>query len=217
MQERLRRRARAAADLGNLAPSRRDFSLCLTPGTGDPELVPIIQGEGGSTALREAQALDEAGAAALAVAADPTDPERSDALLRALRGIVDAPLFSLEPRLDLDGIHRARLAGADAVLLPAPELGADACARLAAGAGSVHMTAVIEVTDRASLELALALRHAPIAVHTANCDLLLRVPAHRMAIALCGTAEAVALVAGVRERLSALILPAGLAGSGSGG
>jgi indole-3-glycerol phosphate synthase len=83
---------------------------------------------------------------------------------------VTAPLLRDDLCLDRQQVYQARLHGADAVLLPAGDLGAAALRDLAAIASSTHMASVVEVANSAQLGAALDLRTACIGLGCAGAD-----------------------------------------------
>jgi indole-3-glycerol phosphate synthase len=170
------------ATLGELAlpeivPSRRDFTQFVATQKQGIALVPRLQRTNPVTGgtwpeldlVAYARLCDDAEAGALAVrtaALFGTSP----ADLRAVTAAVTAPVLRDDLCLDRRHVYQARLHGADAVVLPAAELGAAALRELAGVAGSLHMAVVVEVGDAAARRDALALPGACIGLVCAGAD-----------------------------------------------
>jgi len=103
-----------------------------------------------------AKAYAEAGAAALSVLTDRRYFGGDLALLEAVRREVPLPLLRKDFVVDPYQIDEARAHGADAVLLIARALAADALGALRARAAGLGLDALVEVHDEAELETALA-------------------------------------------------------------
>jgi indole-3-glycerol phosphate synthase len=161
------KRAEIAALAGlataDIVPSRRDFLQFVDTQKQSIALVPRVARVNPETgaawpgldAPAFARACDDADTAALAV--------RTAALhggtisdLKEIAAAVTAPLLRDDLCLDRVQLYQARLYGADAVLLPAGDLELDTLVELAAIARSLHMAAVIEVSDEHGLAAARA-------------------------------------------------------------
>jgi indole-3-glycerol phosphate synthase len=170
------------ATLGDLAlpeivPSRRDFTQFVATQKQGLALVPRLQRVNPDTGaawpaldvVRFAERCDAADTAAIAVRTAAVFG-MGVADLDAVRAAVSAPLLRDDLCLDRRQIYQARLRGADAVVLPAVELGASALRELAAVAASMHMASVVEVANDAALAAALDLATACIGLSAAGPD-----------------------------------------------
>ena len=170
------------AGLGDLAfpeivPSRRDFTQFVATQKQGLALVPRLQranpDTGGAWPALDvvgfAACCDEADTAAIAVRT-AAEFGMGVADLDAVRAAVSAPLLRDDLCLHRLQIYQARLRGADAVVLPAAELGAPALRDLAAVAASMHMASVVEVGTDAALATALDLPTACIGLSAAGPD-----------------------------------------------
>ena len=102
-----------------------------------------------------AQACDDTEVGAIGVYTEPSVFGTSSDDMRAISERVTTPLLALDLVLHDSQIHRARLCGADAVLLWAGAIDAPALARLMTTARSIHVSPV--VMARTSDELRQAL------------------------------------------------------------
>ncbi len=129
--------------VSELTPSRRDFSQYVaTQRRGLAVIAKLPPGDEAELIAR-AMAWDDAEVAALAL--------DDLSVGRTVAASVTAPLFWDLPLLEANQVYYARLHQADAVLLPAAHLGADATQDLLALAGSMHMAAVVEVAQASDL------------------------------------------------------------------
>jgi indole-3-glycerol phosphate synthase len=101
-------------------------------------------------------AYQRGGASAISVLTEGPHFDGSVEDLRAARAICDLPLLRKDFIIDDYQLHEALAAGADAVLLIVAALSEDRLAALHASAGELGLEALVEVHDRAELELALA-------------------------------------------------------------
>jgi indole-3-glycerol phosphate synthase len=187
--------------LTDIVPSRRDFTQFVATQKQGLAIVPRLQRRnpvsGASRPLLDvaalARAFDDSEAGAIAVRTAKLF-EGSIVDLDAVRAAATAPLLRDDLCIGQQQIYASRLHGADAVVLPAGDLPADALRELAAIANSTHMAAVIEVTDDAQLAAALALPTACIGLACAGVDgrldgeralaLAKTVPSHRVVLLL---------------------------------
>src|SRR5688572_30683019 len=133
-------RREAAAALGNvpirnMVPASADFLAAVGRQRRGVAIVACVESEHDRTRVTDAEV------AALAA---------SDTALRAGLGEAKLPVLASELCVSLPQIFSARLAGADAVLVPAALPGAEVQALLAA-ASSAHMIGVLEIADAAEL------------------------------------------------------------------
>jgi indole-3-glycerol phosphate synthase len=168
------------AALGDLAlpeivPSRRDFTQFVATQKNGLALVPRLQRANPDTGaawpaldLRAfAAQCDDAETGAIAVRTAAVYGA-SVADLAAVAAAVSAPVLRDDLCLDRRQVYQARLHGADAVVLPAAELGAAALRELAAIAASMHMASVVEVGVAAALADALTVPTACIGLNAAG-------------------------------------------------
>jgi len=150
--------------LSEVTPSRRDFAQYVaTQKRGLAVVARLSSSLGAGTELpAHAEACDAAEVAALAVATEAGGLTPGD--MKAIAAATTAPILRDALLLDRSQIFAARLHGADAVLLPAHELAAEAIAELVAVARSLHMAAVIEVTTATDLPKALTIPHVVLAL-----------------------------------------------------
>jgi len=152
--------------LGNVSivevtPSRRGFDLYVATQKQSLARIARLDDRPRSEAELVARAteLDDAEVAALGLAAGAGDVP--PATVRAVSAAVSAPLVRLDYVVAANQIYQARLLGFDAVIVPA-SLALDELRQLAAVAGSLHMSAVVEAGDDAEVAAALQLPHASV-------------------------------------------------------
>ena len=97
------------------------------------------------------------GASCLSVLTDEEYFQGSDAYLREVRGAVDLPIIRKDFTIDSYQIYEARLMDADCILLIASALTKTELATLHGTAGDLGLDVLIEVHDRAELDIALSL------------------------------------------------------------
>ncbi len=115
-----------------------------------------------------ARAYEDGGAAALSVLTEPEFFDGALADLVAARAAVALPVLRKDFIVAESQIEEAWLAGADAVLLIVAALDPAALARLRANAARLGLDALVEVHDRAELEVALAAGADLIGVNSRN-------------------------------------------------
>jgi hypothetical protein len=172
-----------------VTPSIRNFAHAIDRQRQALERIPVLDVQRAD--LEEtARALDEAEAAALAVAGD--DLVRFAAASRA----ISIPLLRADVLAEEFRIYESRTAGADAVLLRAAGVPQDLLTRLVRAATSTHMAACVACATAEEVALAAA-AHAPV-VALEPALLHLPVPPRTLVLALSFTP-------GVRGRADAAL------------
>jgi indole-3-glycerol phosphate synthase len=129
-----------------------------------------------------ARALDEAEAAALAIAID--DPARElPAFAEAARAL-SIPVLRADLLLEEFQVYESRAAGADAVLLHARLLPGEQLERLASAARATHLTACVACETSGEVQRAIAARAPAVAFSRAGEDLFGPVPRRTLIVAL---------------------------------
>jgi indole-3-glycerol phosphate synthase len=169
--------ALAGMSLNEVMPSRRDFTLFVATQKRGIALVPRLKRRDPDTGgawpqldlLAAATSMDDAETAAIAVC---TSRRHGGSIgdLRSMSRAVTAPVLRDDLILDERQLYDSRLNGADAVLLPAADLGRQQLRDLAAIAASLHMTVVVEVMDAAHLDPALAIPTAFVGLRRGRPD-----------------------------------------------
>ena len=108
------------------------------------------------------------GASCLWVLTDEEYFQGSDAYLREVRATVDLPIIRKDFTIDPYQIYEARLMDADCILLIASALSKTELASLYATAQDLRLDVLIEVHDRAELEVALTLDPNLIGINNRN-------------------------------------------------
>lgn len=170
----------------DLVPSRRDFlQFAATQKRGVAVVArlkradPLTGGRWpGADLVALARIADEADVGAVAVCTGGAFAARNGDL-EACSAAVSAPVLRDDLCLDAKQIYAARLAGADAVLVPAGALTPAAVVELVEVGASLHMAAVVEARDAAELAVALACPHAAIGLNCAADDGFLALEATR--------------------------------------
>lgn len=152
----------ARLDLRNVTPSLRDFTQAVSTRRSSlsvvAELARASPEEGELVAAPDylplVAALDQAGAAAVAVATDGVVCQGSLPDLTMVSLATTSPVAQRDLILAREQIYQARLAGADAVLLHAAAVHAGDLRAFIEIAASMHMAAPVEVTSEAELQLA---------------------------------------------------------------
>jgi len=193
-----RREVATLADLrvSEVTPSRRDFAQYTATQRSGLAVVARLQGSATTSAserIAQARAYDDAEVAALAVVTDPSQLTLPE--MAAIAAATSTPLLRDALCLDRSQVLAARLHGADAVLLPVAELGADGLAELVAVARSLHMAALLEVCRAADIASALGITHATLALRCVGAD-------HQLDIA-----ATLALTALIPKQRACLVLP----------
>jgi len=137
-------------------PSIRNFAQAIDRQRQALERIPLIEARRHDL-VAVAQALDEAEAAALAIAAGE-DVERFAEAART----VTVPVLRADPIAEEYRIYESRICGADAVLLPWT-LPGEVLARLVQAAASTHMAACVACESPEEIVRAIAAR-APVLV-----------------------------------------------------
>jgi indole-3-glycerol phosphate synthase len=136
------------------APPVRDFHAALAHGPGVRLIAEIKKASPSAGVLRAdfdpaaiARTYAAGGAAALSVLTDAPFFQGSLADLRAVRAAVELPLLRKDFLLERYQLLEARAAGADAVLLIAEILDAEALPRLLREASALGLSALVELYD----------------------------------------------------------------------
>jgi Indole-3-glycerol phosphate synthase len=176
----------------SVTPSIRNFAHAIDRQRQALERVPMLDGQRAD--LEEtARALDEAEAAALAVAAGD-DLSRLSAASRA----ISIPLLRADVLAEEFRIYESRTAGADAVLLRATALPQEMLVRLVRAATSTHMAACVACANAEEVARAGAAHATIVALDPAL--LHLPPPPRTLVLALSFTPE-------VRGRADAALDP----------
>ncbi len=117
-------------------------------------------------------AYEAAGAAALSILTEPHSFGGSLDDLRRARAATSLPLLRKDFILDPFQIWEAFAAGADAVLLIVAALGAEQLAALHAEARAMSLTALVEVHDRAELDVAVGVGAEVIGINNRDLSTL---------------------------------------------
>lgn len=155
---------RTAAPLSEVTPSIRDFSQFVTTQKQELGLIPALKRADPDTGqawpeldiVALAQACDDTEVGAIGVYTEPSLFGTSSDDMRAISERVTTPLLALDLVLHESQLHRARLCGADAVLLWAGTLDAPTLARLMTTARSIHVAPVVMARTSDELRQALA-------------------------------------------------------------
>ena len=108
------------------------------------------------------------GASCLSVLTDEEYFQGNDAYLREVRGAVDLPIIRKDFTIDSYQIYEARLMDADCILLIASALTKTELATLHGTARDLGLDVLIEVHDRAELDIALSLDPNLIGINNRN-------------------------------------------------
>ena len=135
--------------------------------------------------------------------------------VRAVSAVCGVPVLARGIVLDENDLYRAREAGADAVVIYAALHDAARLTALRKACRSMHMEALVEATDEASLAIALAAEAPVIGVSGVGADgkpnlrraaeLLARIPKGRVPL-LCGGVRSPADLAPLLAMVDAVIL-----------
>jgi len=147
-----------------------------------------------------AQSYEAAGADCLSVLTDEPHFQGSNAYLTAVRAAVKLPLLRKDFTIDPIHIYEARAIGADAILLIAAILTKDELKSYLAEAASLGLDAIVEVHDRAELDVALDIGADLIGINNRNLktfvtdlavteELLRDIPADRFVISESGLSK----------------------------
>ena len=177
----------------------------------------------GADAAGLARIYADAGASAISVLTEPEHFGGSLDDLARVASAVPVPVLRKDFIVDPLQLYEARAAGASAVLLIVRALREEELAALAADAGALGLAVLVEVHDRAELELAAALQPAAIGVNARDLEtlevdagrhgaLLPLVPAGCVAVAESGLA-----VRGDVERVARAGADAALSGTALAG
>ncbi|MFT7286457.1 MAG: indole-3-glycerol phosphate synthase [Halieaceae bacterium] len=135
----------------------------------------------------------QGGATCLSVLTDRDFFQGSEAYLRAARGACDLPVLRKDFTVDTYQVAEARYIGADAILLIVAALEPAQMLDLAAAARHYDLDVLVEIHDRAELEIALNLSTPLLGINNRNLrdfstsldttlDLLPHIPAGRLVI-----------------------------------
>lgn len=160
------REAAPPASASELRPSIRDFTQYLGAARSTLAVIPLlVRAAGGHARAGDvaalARALDDLEVPALAVATAPESGSLED--LAAVASAVSAPVLRWDCVAGEDRLYESRLAGADAVLIPADVAG-DALPRLVTLARAIHVASLVEVRTAADVAAAVAARPPVLAV-----------------------------------------------------
>lgn len=144
-----------------------------------------------------ARTYEASGAAAISVLTDREFFQGDMEYLRQVRGATSIPLLNKDFIIDPYQIYRARLYGADAVLLIAAILNASQIARFRTIAQELSMSALVEVHSAEELKLVLASGAELIGINNRNlqtfevsvdttCQLLPAIPAGKIIVSESG-------------------------------
>ena len=155
---------RAATPLSEVAPSIRDFAQFVTTQKQELGIIPALKRVDPDTGqswpeldlVALAQAYDDTEVGAIGVYTEPSVFGTSGEDLRAISDRVTTPLIALDLVLHDSQIHRARLCGADAILLWTGAVDAPTFARLMTTARSIHVAPVVMARTPDELRQALA-------------------------------------------------------------
>ena len=158
--------------VAGMAPARGFRSALIAAGVGViAEIKRASPSQGALVASADAgataRAYADAGARALSVLTEPHYFGGCRADLLAARAAVDIPILRKDFVVDPWQILDARAAGADAVLLIVAELGRD-LPRFLAAARAACVDALVEVHDRAELDLAIECGSETIGINNRN-------------------------------------------------
>jgi indole-3-glycerol phosphate synthase len=163
IQKKREEQSRAAAvDVRNATPSIKDFRHAVTTQRGALAVVCEIARATPEEGLLAnvldlgglVQALDAASVSAIAVATDSVACGGVELDLAQVARATSTPVIARDLFLVPDQVYRARLHGADAVLLIASALSTSQLRALMDIAASVHMAPVVEVASEAELSAA---------------------------------------------------------------
>jgi len=163
------------------------------------------------------QAYERGGAGALSVLTEPTRFGGSLDDLRAARSASRLPLLRKDFVVDPYQLYESLAAGADAILLIVAALPETTLERLRAEAAAIGLEALVEVHDRAELELACAAGAGVIGVNNRNLatldvdprrttELLPVVPAGRVVVSESGLSRREQLDELAREGVDAVLI-----------
>jgi indole-3-glycerol phosphate synthase len=160
-----------------VTPSIRNFAHAIDRQRQALERIPLLDAARPDV-VEVALALDEAEAAAVALAAGADDLARFTAVARA----VSIPVLRADFLTEEFRIYESRTAGADAVMFRASALPPEMLARLVQAATSTHMAACVACASAEEIGRAAAAR-APIVALDPSL-LRLRVPPRTLVLAL---------------------------------
>ncbi len=156
-------------NISEVTPSRRDFAQYVATQKQGLAVVARLGRRAAACAgglVAHAQACDDAEVAALAVAT--TELSLQD--MASVAAATSAPILREALIVDRSQLYASRLHGADAVILAAAELGAEALRDLVAVARSMHMAPLIEVLTEAEVDDALGIAHAILGLRCERSD-----------------------------------------------
>lgn len=153
-----------AAPLSEVTPSIRDFTQFVTTHKQELGLIPALKRADPETGrswpeldlVALAQACDDTEVGAIGVYTEPSLFGTSSDDMRAISERVTTPMLALDLVLHDSQLHRARLCGADAVLLWVDAVDAPSLARLMTTARSLHVAPVVMARTSDELRQALA-------------------------------------------------------------
>lgn len=205
-----------ALPLGEVVPSRRDFSQFIGAGRAEVGIVATLRRRdpvsgatwNGLDAATAAAVLDEAEIVGLAVTTEKEWHAGRLEDLGAVAAAATAPVLRDEPLLHPLQVYESRMRGADACVLVVAWMADDVLAEAVRVARSLHMTAVLAVAEPRELRRALDLDHVQIGVLPNGDDggvdleraarLSALVPARRSVLSL-GEAERLADLRGIAD------------------
>lgn len=156
--------------------------------------------------LRQAEAYERGGAAAISCLTEPKFFLGSDEYLRAVRKVINLPILRKDFIIDIYQIYEAKTLGADAVLLICSLLGKSELKEYLALAHSLELSALVEAHTAEEIETALSAGADIIGVNNRNLkdfsvnplnSLRLRdkIPRNKIFVAESGIKNAVDVVA----------------------
>ena len=165
-RHRINASSQAPANLQKISPSMRDFARYVTTVRAELAVIAELRREdpdlgtlGSSGKVTDAgvfaKAAEAGGAYGVSVCVEPA---WAGSLLdvRAVSAVCGVPVLARGIVLDENDLYRAREAGADAVVIYAALHDAARLTALRKACRSMHMEALVEATDEASLAIAIA-------------------------------------------------------------
>jgi indole-3-glycerol phosphate synthase len=201
-----------ALPLGEITPSRRDFSQFIGSGRGDLGLVAALRRRDPYTGVTwddldpaaAAAALDDSDIVALAVTTEAELHAGRLADVAAAAGAATAPILRDDPLLHPLQVYQSRMHGADACVIAVGWTSDETLAEAVRVARSLHMTSVLAVAHPDELARALDLDHVLVGLMAQRADgsldadlvarLAARVPS-RCSVLLLGDVPDAALLA----------------------
>lgn len=208
--------SQAPANLQKISPSMRDFARYVTTQRGELAVIAELRREDPDFGTLGkvpdpgvfAKAAEGGGAYGVSVCIEPA---WAGTLLdvRAVSAVCGVPVLARGIVLDENDLYRAREAGADAVVVYAALHDAARLTALRKACRSMHMEALVEATDEASLAVAIASEAPVIGVSAPDLkkagELLAKIPKGRVPV-LCGGVRSPVDLAPLLTLVDAVIL-----------